>query len=54
MDIGYEGNYEYKEGIKLYRDEKKLKTCLSNDKRYLAISNIKGRLFIYNTKNFKN
>ena len=30
-----------------------LKTCLSNDKKYFAISNNKGRLFIYNTKDFK-
>ena len=48
VDVGTEGNYENEVSKK-----NSFSSCLSNDKKYLAISNMQGRLFIYNTKNFK-
>ena len=54
-EIGeFEGNYEYDEEDIIYntQQEREIKICFSNDKKYLAISNNWGRLLIYDTKNF--
>lgn len=47
-DIGTQGNY-----INDLAENKCISSCLSEDKKYLIVSNINGRLIIYNTKNFK-
>lgn len=47
-DIGTEGNY-----LNQQSQNNILSSCLSKDKKYLAISSSEGRLLIYNTKNFK-
>ena len=54
IDVGNEGNYEYRIGtITYYKEETQIKMCLSNDKKYLAVSNSSGRLLIYDTKNYR-
>ena len=53
----YEYEYEYIDTEGNYKNElsesNDISSCLSNDKKYLAVSNLEGRLYIYNTKNFK-
>ena len=54
IDVGNEGNYEYREEITYYyKEETQIKMCLSNDKKFLAVSNSSGRLLIYDTRNYR-